>query len=109
MPSGSCFCGNIKVEYTGDPAMTVAKVLACPLKHADHYRPSATVLIAERSAGATTATTLLSQVISSRSSQANQKKLPKPPTAASLLLAASVVTAAQRSTDMVIALEVSTA
>ncbi|KAL2407232.1 hypothetical protein ABEF95_004236 [Exophiala dermatitidis] len=22
MPSGSCFCGNIKVEYTGDPAMT---------------------------------------------------------------------------------------
>ncbi|ETI28041.1 hypothetical protein G647_00490 [Cladophialophora carrionii CBS 160.54] len=22
MPTGSCFCGNIKVEYSGDPAMT---------------------------------------------------------------------------------------
>ncbi|KAK5309994.1 hypothetical protein LTR70_009817 [Exophiala xenobiotica] len=23
MPTGSCFCGNIKVEYSGEPAMTV--------------------------------------------------------------------------------------
>jgi len=22
MPTGSCFCGNIKVEYSGEPAMT---------------------------------------------------------------------------------------
>jgi hypothetical protein len=23
MPTGSCFCGNIKVEYSGEPVMTV--------------------------------------------------------------------------------------
>ena len=23
MPTGSCFCGNIKVEWSGEPAMTV--------------------------------------------------------------------------------------
>ncbi|KAI1623555.1 Mss4-like protein [Exophiala viscosa] len=23
MPTGSCFCGNLKIEYSGEPAMTV--------------------------------------------------------------------------------------
>lgn len=82
MPSGSCFCGNVKVEYNGEPAMTVIRILAEHLNHADPFnRHFATVLTAERLAEATTATTLLSRVDSLRLLPARPRRSPRLPTA----------------------------
>lgn len=35
MPTGSCFCKGINLEYTGEPAMTVRLRRTSSLKHAD--------------------------------------------------------------------------
>ena len=43
MPTGSCFCGNLKIEYSGEPAMTVSPSPFDPSTSDRGDRPSATV------------------------------------------------------------------
>jgi hypothetical protein len=58
MPTGGCFCGQVKIEYSGEPAMTVrlsVLVLVCLLLTLS--RPCVIAPTAVRSLEACTATT----------------------------------------------------
>lgn len=57
MPTGSCFCGNIALEYTGKLETTVNTLPVPVLDMANHVRLFVIVAIVARSAMAITATT----------------------------------------------------
>jgi hypothetical protein len=97
MASGSCLCGNVSIEYKGEPALKVNLLLPfspflSPSQAANHKqnRRSATAPTAKRSAAAPSASTT-SSLAKAFPSPATPKPTPKPLILARRLLLISVV------------------